>query len=61
MLCVIALFAQTFDEVTGHISNATILMVVAYGTGRFFHTTMGHGLAALNCIGFMITYQRGTE
>lgn len=26
-----------------------------------FHTTMGHDVAALSCVGFMTTYQRGTE
>ncbi len=38
-----------------------ILLVVNYGKGRVFHTTLGHDIAALNCVGFMTTYQRGTE
>jgi type 1 glutamine amidotransferase len=38
-----------------------ILMVLTYGKGRIFHTAMGHDLAALNCVGFIATYQRGTE
>jgi len=38
-----------------------ILMVLSYGKGRIFHTTLGHDRAALNCVGFMTTYQRGTE
>jgi hypothetical protein len=38
-----------------------ILMVISYGKGRVFHTTMGHDLAALNSVGFITTYQRGTE
>jgi uncharacterized protein len=38
-----------------------ILMVLSYGKGRIFHTVMGHDLAALNCVGFIATYQRGTE
>jgi type 1 glutamine amidotransferase len=38
-----------------------ILMVVPYGKGRIFHTAIGHDLAALNCVGFIATYQRGTE
>ena len=38
-----------------------MLMVVKYGKGRVFHTTMGHDVAALSCVGFMTTYQRGTE
>ncbi len=44
---------------TGH--DEPILMVIAYGKGRIFHTVMGHDLAALNCVGFITTYQRGTE
>jgi uncharacterized protein len=44
---------------TGH--DEPILMVIGYGKGRIFHTTMGHDLAALNCVGFITTYQRGTE
>lgn len=38
-----------------------ILMALTYGKGRIFHTVMGHDLAALNCVGFIATYQRGTE
>jgi type 1 glutamine amidotransferase len=38
-----------------------MLMVVSYGKGRIFHTTMGHDVAALSCVGFITTFQRGTE
>lgn len=38
-----------------------ILMALAYGKGRVFHTVMGHDIAALNCVGFIATFQRGTE
>jgi type 1 glutamine amidotransferase len=38
-----------------------ILMALKYGKGRVFHTVLGHDIAALNCVGFMVTYQRGTE
>jgi type 1 glutamine amidotransferase len=38
-----------------------ILMALTYGKGRIFHTVLGHDIAALNCVGFMATYQRGTE
>jgi hypothetical protein len=37
------------------------LIVVNYGKGRVFHTTMGHDVAALSCLGFITTFQRGTE
>ena len=38
-----------------------MLMVLSYGKGRIFHTTMGHDVPALSCVGFIATYQRGTE
>jgi hypothetical protein len=38
-----------------------MLMVVRYGKGRVFHTTLGHDVAALSCVGFMTIFQRGTE
>jgi type 1 glutamine amidotransferase len=38
-----------------------ILISVKYGQGRVFHTTMGHDLSALSCVGFIATFQRGTE
>ena len=38
-----------------------MLMVLSYGKGRVFHTTMGHDVAALSCEGFITTFQRGTE
>jgi hypothetical protein len=38
-----------------------ILMTLNYGKGRVFHTTMGHDISALSCVGFIATFQRGTE
>jgi type 1 glutamine amidotransferase len=38
-----------------------ILMTLTYGKGRIFHTTMGHDVSALSCVGFITTLQRGTE
>ncbi len=38
-----------------------ILMVLRYGKGRIFHTTLGHDVNALSDVGFMVTFQRGTE
>ena len=37
------------------------LMVLSYGKGRVFHTTLGHDLNALSSVGFVVTLQRGTE
>jgi len=33
---------------TGH--EEPMLMVLSYGKGRIFHTTLGHDRAALNCV-----------
>jgi len=38
-----------------------ILIALSYGKGRIFHTTMGHDVPALSCVGFIVTFQRGTE
>jgi len=44
---------------TGH--DEPMALVVRYGKGRIFHTTMGHDVAALSCVGMMTLLQRGTE
>lgn len=44
-----------------------ILMVLKYGKGRIFHTVLGHAgnndkdFPALECAGFIVTFQRGAE
>jgi uncharacterized protein len=38
-----------------------ILIALNYGKGRVFHTTMGHDVSALSCVGFIVTFQRGVE
>jgi type 1 glutamine amidotransferase len=45
-----------------------VLMAIQFGKGRIFHTTLGHvgprdvePLAQMNCVGFILTFQRGTE
>jgi type 1 glutamine amidotransferase len=37
------------------------LMVLTYGRGRIFHTTLGHDVNALSSVDFVVTFQRGTE
>src|SRR6185437_7805238 len=44
---------------TGH--DEPMVLVLNYGKGRIFHTTMGHDVFALSCVGFMTIFQRGTE
>jgi type 1 glutamine amidotransferase len=38
-----------------------MLMTIRYGQGRVFHTALGHDINALSCVGFIVTFQRGTE
>jgi uncharacterized protein len=38
-----------------------VLMALDFGTGRVFHTTLGHDINALSSVGFVVTLQRGTE
>jgi type 1 glutamine amidotransferase len=52
-------YSDPANKGTGH--DEPILMVISYGKGRIFHTTLGHDLTALNCVGFITTFQRGTE
>jgi type 1 glutamine amidotransferase len=52
-------YSDPANKGTGH--DEPILMVISYGKGRVFHTTLGHDLPALACVGFITTFQRGTE
>jgi uncharacterized protein len=38
-----------------------MVLVVRYGKGRVFHTTLGHDVFAMSCVGFITLFQRGTE
>jgi type 1 glutamine amidotransferase len=38
-----------------------MLMAIRYGKGRVFHTALGHDTAAMRCLGFIVTFQRGVE
>jgi uncharacterized protein len=45
----------------GSSHDEPMLMVLSYGRGKIFHTTLGHDVTALSCVGFITTFQRGTE
>jgi type 1 glutamine amidotransferase len=52
-------YADPANRGTGF--DEPMLVVLNWGKGRIFHTTLGHDALALACVGFMITFQRGTE
>jgi uncharacterized protein len=52
-------FADPKNKGSGE--HEPMLMVIEYGKGRVFHTTLGHDLPAMKCIGFRTTFARGTE
>jgi len=41
--------------------NEPLLMTITYGQGRVFHTALGHDQDSVQCVGFITTFQRGTE
>jgi type 1 glutamine amidotransferase len=36
-----------------------ILFTIEYGKGRVFHTVLGHDAPHMECVGFIVTFQRG--
>lgn len=38
-----------------------MIFTVDYGQGRVFHTPMGHADYSMECVGFIVTFTRGTE
>jgi uncharacterized protein len=49
----------------GTMRDEPVLMIITFGKGRIFHTTMGHadegGGPSMHCAGFITTLQRGAE
>ncbi len=41
--------------------NEPVLMVLSYGKGRVFHTTLGHDDYSFESVGFITTFLRGAE
>jgi uncharacterized protein len=57
--------ALSAKEQGGSGEEEPLLLVRNYGKGRVFHTAIGHNngpdLTAQQCVGFIVTMQRGTE
>jgi type 1 glutamine amidotransferase len=52
-------FSDPANSGSGH--DEPMLLALRYGKGRIFHTTLGHDPPAMQCVGFMVTLQRGAE
>lgn len=55
--------ASAFSDASNHGTgrDEPQLIAVHYGSGRIFHTTLGHDVHALSSVDFVATFQRGTE
>jgi type 1 glutamine amidotransferase len=58
--------AEQVTVLGGALSDQTkevepMLMVIPFGQGRVFHTTLGHSVDTLQGLGFQVTFARGTE
>jgi type 1 glutamine amidotransferase len=59
----LTVLATSFNDPSqgGTNEHEPILMVIDYGKGRVFHTTMGHATTAMSGLGFQLTLARGAE
>ena len=59
----IDLIATAFSapDTGGTGEHEPMLFAIPFGKGRVFHTTLGHDVNAMRCVGFIATLQRGAE
>ena len=48
-------------NVKGTGRHEPMLMAIEYGEGRVFHTALGHMDYSMECVGFIVTFQRAAE
>jgi len=53
--------AMASEETGGSGEWEPILMTISYGSGRVFHTTLGHSTVSMSGLGFQETLKRGAE
>jgi type 1 glutamine amidotransferase len=53
--------AYSDPENNGTGRDEPVLMAIAFGKGRVFHTTLGHDINAMSSVDFVVTLQRGAE
>ncbi len=59
----VTVLATSFSakEQGGSGRDEPMLMAIAFGQGRVFHTALGHGAEQLKSVAFIVTYARGAE
>jgi type 1 glutamine amidotransferase len=53
--------AYSAAEQKGTGAHEPMMWVIPYGQGRVFTTVLGHSVEAMQCVGFIVTLQRGAE
>jgi type 1 glutamine amidotransferase len=53
--------AYSSEQYEGSGRHEPVIMTISYKKGRIFHTTLGHSVEAISCVGFMTIFVRGCE